>query len=82
MVCGLIPQVPMIIPSTFCILHLSIQHVLLLDLAALVDEVAVSGLAIAALSTFSVYYVRIVQIDLFNWLATYRHSKSLLSLLS
>ena len=65
----------MTIPSTFHVLHFSIGHVLPLDLAALVEEVVVSGLAMAVLWTLDfVYDVTIVQIDLFNWCSTYRHS--------
>ena len=59
----------MTIPSTFHVLHFSIGRVLPLDLAVLVQEVAVNGLAITVHCTFSVYDVKIVQIDRFHWFA-------------
>ena len=60
----------MTIPSTFHVLHFSIRRVLPLDLAVLEEEVAVSGLAITVLWTFSVYDAKLVQIDLFHWFPT------------
>ena len=72
----------MTIPSTFPVLHFSIGRVLPLDLAVLVEEVAVNGLAITVLLTFCVYDAKIVQIDPFHLFAIATgllHSKSSLS---
>ena len=72
----------MTIPSTFHVLHFSIGRVLPLDLAVLVQEVAVNGLAITVLWTFCVYDAKIVQIDPFHLFAIATgllHSKSSLS---